>query len=44
MILRFIVLSSFCIVLYTCATVICIKFLRTYLLTSVLNVVWPSHV
>ena len=32
MILCFIVLSSFCILLYTCANVVCIKFLLTYLL------------
>ena len=37
MILYFIVLSSFCILLYTCANVICIKFLLTYLLTYLLD-------
>ena len=30
----FIVLSSFCILLYTCVNVICIKFLLTYLLKT----------
>jgi len=33
MILCFIVWSSFCILLYICANVICIRFLLTYLLT-----------
>ena len=41
MILCFIVLSSFCILLYTCANVICIKFLLTYLLTY-LTIFWLS--
>jgi len=34
MILCFTALTSFCILLYTCANVICIKFLLTYLLNT----------
>ena len=42
MILCFIVLSSFCILLYTCANVICIKFLLTYVLTYLLTYLFRS--